>query len=63
MNTSHHCTIKFGPAISGEDQGRLLLAWEKLSREMGIRAELFKETKADDSKLRIMMTPAERKKL
>jgi len=56
--------VKFGPAIPSDLQGPLLLAWERLAREQtGLRVEVFKETKADDSKLRVMMTPAERARL
>ena len=59
-----HVTIQFGDAIPSDLQGPLLLAWERLAREQtGIRVEVFKETKADDSKLRVMMTPAERARL
>jgi hypothetical protein len=32
-------------------------------RELGVPAEVFKETLGDDSKLRVLMTPEQRAKL
>lgn len=60
---AHHVIVKFGSAISSDEQGRAMLAMEKFMRERGVKAEVFKETKADDSKLRSLMTPEERKNL
>ena len=59
-----HIIVKFGEGIQGEAQGKLLLAWEKLGRELsGLRVELFKETMQDDSKLRRSMTLVQRNSL
>lgn len=64
MDTSNDITMKFGAAFSGVDLGPLLLEVERLARRMtSVRAEVFLERKGDDSKLRVMMTPEERKKL
>lgn len=59
----HHVLVKFGNGISGDAQGKAMLAFEKHLRSMGIPAEVFKETMGDDSKLRRMMTPEQREKL
>lgn len=59
-----HITVTFGPEIPSDLQGPLLLAWERQARELlGLRVEVFKETKADDSKLRRAMTPIQRASL
>ena len=59
-----HVIVKFGKAIAPDVQGRALLAFEKMLRDMsGVRAEVFKESRGDDSRLRAMMTPAQRAKL
>lgn len=59
----YHAIVKFGPGYDSDTQGRMLLAFEKMMREQGIPAEVFKETMVDDSKLRSRMTIEERKKL
>lgn len=59
----YHVIVKFGSGFSKDLQGRLLLAFEKMMREQNIPAEVFKETKADDSKLRSLMTVEQRAKL
>lgn len=60
-----HVVVKFGPGIPSEIEGPALLAFEKILREKspGLWIEVFKEYKADDSKLRNLMTPEERAKL
>lgn len=55
--------VEFGSGIPSDAQGVVLLAMERSLREMGIPAEVFKPTRADDSKLRSKMTPLERSKL
>lgn len=55
--------LRFGTAIPSAMQGVVMLAMEKYLREQGIPAEVFKQTKADDSKLRRNMTDEERAKL
>ena len=59
----NHIIVKFGSGIPADEQGRAMLAMEKGLRERGVEAEVFKETKADDSKLRRAMTIEERARL
>lgn len=59
----HHVIVKFGDAIKPDDQGPAMLALERMLREKGIPAEVYKETAADDSRLRIGMTDEKRKTL
>lgn len=59
-----HVKVEFGKDIPGSVQGAALLAFEKdLRARSGVRVEVFKESKGDDSKLRSLMTPAQRAKL
>ena len=64
-----HVKVDFGRDIPHEIQGPALLMLErnlrKLSADHGERLwiEVFKDIKGDDSKLRTMMTTAERAKL
>jgi hypothetical protein len=56
--------IQFGANISGDVQAKAMMQFEKWLRTLTSRdIEVFKEVKADDSKLRNMMTPEERMKL
>ena len=55
--------VDFGKAIPPDLQGAVMLHMEKELREKGVPAEVFKATKPDDSKLRLRMTPEERKRL
>ena len=61
----HHVIVHFGPAIPAAAQGEALLALERLLRALapGVRAEVFKQSQGDDSKLRAAMTPEQRAKL
>jgi len=61
----HHVIVKFGKGIPADAQGRAMLAFEKKLHELtgNVSVQVFKETMADDSKLRRMMTPEERAKL
>ncbi len=61
--TPNQVIVKFGKGISSDLQGRTMLQMEKTLREAGIEAEVFKETMADDSRLRSKMTVEERAKL
>ena len=64
MDDTHHITVSFGPGVSPAEQGQLLLAFERLARQMtGKPVEVFKHRMGDDSKLRRSMTPEERAKL
>jgi hypothetical protein len=64
MLPDHHVIVKFGARIPSGAQGKALLALEKHLRELcGLRVEVFKETKGDDSKLRSAMTPEQRARL
>ncbi len=59
-----HVIVRFGSGISDAVQGKLMLEMERWLRgAWGIEAEVFKETMADDSKLRRRMSPEERAKL
>lgn len=57
---THHVIVRFGSGIDIDFQGRALLAFEKWMRERGVKAEVFKESTPDDSKLRLAMTPEKR---
>ncbi len=59
----NHVIIQFGAGIPSDIQGVVMLAMERQLREMGLPAEVFKQTKEDDSKLRRSMTVLERAKL
>lgn len=63
VTNDFHITVEFGKGIPADVQGRALLALEKMIREQGIPAEVFKHTRPDDSVLRSKMTPLERAKL
>jgi len=59
-----HVTVKFGAGIPSDAQGRAMLAFERHLRELtAAPCEVFKETMADDSKLRRSMTSEQRAKL
>lgn len=56
--------VRFGDQIPSEAQGPALLAFEKaLRHSTGLDCRVFKDRMGDDSKLRIMMTPAQREAL
>ena len=60
----HHVLVKFGKGISADAQGKAMLGFEKFLRELtGLRVEVFKEMKGDDSMLRNRMTTEQRAKL
>jgi hypothetical protein len=60
----YHVIVHFGNGISADAQGRALLAFEKHLRDITSQpCEVFKETMADDSKLRRSMTTEQRAKL
>jgi len=58
-----HVFVRFGSGIPHDIQAESLLAFEKALRRLGVRAEVFLESKGDDSKLRAAMTPQQRAKL
>jgi hypothetical protein len=60
-----HVIVKFGKGIPGHIQGMALLDFERMLRKLqpGAWIEVFKEYKADDSRLRALMTPEQRAKL
>ena len=63
---SLHVVVQFGGDIPASVQGRALLAFEKMLRDMTghtLWIEVFKEAKGDDSKLRAMMTDEQRARL
>ena len=56
--------VKFPPEIALAIQGPFLLDMEKLLRaSTGLDVRVVKDLQGDDSKLRVMMTPAMRAKL
>ena len=55
--------VKFAEGVPSEAQGPALLEMEKNLRKTGLDIRVFKERLGDDSKLRIMMTPAQRNAL
>ena len=56
--------VHFAEGIPPEAQGPALLAFEKHLRQLtGLDCRVFKERMADDSTLRRLMTPEERKRL
>lgn len=58
---ANHVIIHFGAAIASDIQGRAMLKLERyLREELGVPAECFKQTKADDLKRRRDMTKEER---
>ena len=59
----YHVIMKWGSGFGAEIQGRTMLALEKMLRELGMPAEVFKETAADDSRLRRSMTKEQRERL
>ena len=61
----YHAVVHFGAKIPGRVQAVALLEFERTLRRLMPEAwiEVFKEVKGDDSRLRMMMTPEERKKL
>lgn len=62
MNTN--VVVRFGEDVPSDAQGVVLLEMEKRLRKItGLDCRVFKEKMADDSKLRIRMTPAERERL
>lgn len=63
-NKEYEIIMRFGPKIGGPLQAKLMFDLEKHLREStGLPIEVFKETMADDSKLRRLMTPEQRAKL
>lgn len=60
-----HVLVKFGKDVPGDVQAKALFAFEKNLRALapGLWIEVFKEIKGDDSKLRALMTPEQRKSL
>lgn len=60
----HHIIIKFGDGIDSREQAQAMMNLERLMiTTTGKPIEVFKETMADDSKLRNMMTDEQRAKL
>lgn len=55
--------VRFDGVTDLDLQGRVLLALEKLMREWGIEAEVYKDTAPDDSRLRLAMTTERRSTL
>lgn len=60
-----HVVVHFGDGIPVAAHGPALLAFERELRrlEPDARAEVYKESAGDDSKLRAAMTPEQRAKL
>lgn len=59
-----HVIVKFGHDVPIDAQGPALLELEKNLRNLsGVRVEVFKEQRGDDSRLRSLMTPTQRARL
>jgi len=58
-----HVTVRFGAGIPASTQGEVMLDLEKMLRARGLPAEVYCDTKGDDSKLRRVMTPEQRNRL
>lgn len=59
-----HVIVKFGSDFDYDEQCAAMLEFERALRRMtGKRAEVFKESRGDDSKLRMHMTTEQRAKL
>jgi hypothetical protein len=57
-------TVKFPDGVPLSAQGPALLAFEKHLRALtGLDCRVVKDLKGDDSKLRVLMSPAQREKL
>lgn len=60
----YNVTVKFPEGIPLAAQGPALLAFEKHIRALtGLDCRVVKDLKGDDSKLRVLMSPAQRAKL
>jgi hypothetical protein len=59
----NHVIVRFGSGIPADLQSISMLRMEKLLRELGVAAEVYKETAPDDSRLRRSMTKEQRDKL
>lgn len=59
-----HVVMKFGDGLTGWEQANMMLQAEQaMIKFTGKPVQVFKETMADDSKLRNMMTDEQRAKL
>ena len=57
-------TVRFGEGVSQDAQSRALMAFEKHLRQLTkLDCRVFKDKMADDSKLRVKMTPEERERI
>lgn len=61
--TANEVLVQFGSDIPLDLQGPALLHLEQELREAGVEAEVYKHTKADDSKVRNLMTLEKRASL
>lgn len=61
---SYHVLVQFGDGVPVEHHGKVLFDLEgELRRLTGVRVEVFKEARGDDSRLRALMTTEQRAKL
>lgn len=59
-----HVIVRFGDQVPSDHQGPALLDFEKaLRKSTGLDCRVYKERMGDDSRLRVMMTPAQREAL
>ncbi len=63
MDDTYSVVVKFGIGIPADMQGVCMLAMERWLRDHEIPAIVSKEVMADDSRLRLSMTPAQRASL
>lgn len=63
MLPHNHIKVEFGSDYNDDVQASTMFKLELLLRQQGFNAQVFKEIKGDDSKLRVRMTKEERAKL
>jgi hypothetical protein len=60
---ANHVIVTFGSAFTADQQAKFLFAFEKMMREEGVPAEVYKHYMEDELKSRKAMTIEERSKL
>lgn len=60
---SNEVLVKFGSAVPGAAQAKVMFDMELELQKMGHDVRVFKETMGDDSKLRVLMSTEERNRL
>jgi len=63
MVPANHVVVEFGNAFTADQQAKFLFVFEKMMREDGMPAEVYKQYMEDELKSRKAMTIEERSKL